>query len=147
MSNLKRVRWLCAGALLGACSIAAVAQQAPAPPAEKPPLTKPEAAPAPAPNQPQQKPPAPPKSAQGEASMLVGLTAFSSDGNKVGDVRAVRTAPDGKTTLHIRTGGFLGFGGRIVAVPEGRYTKSGQNVQLSLTYDEVSKLPAVKDES
>jgi hypothetical protein len=147
MSNLKRVRWLGAGALLAVCSIAAVAQQAPPPPAEKPPLAKPEAAPAPAPNQPQQKPPAPPKAAKGEAGTLVGLTAFSSDGNKVGDVRAVKTAPDGKTTLHVRTGGFLGFGGRIVAIPEERYTKSGQNIQLSLTYEEVSKLPAVKDES
>jgi hypothetical protein len=147
MSNLKRLRWLGAGALLAVCSIAAAAQQAPPPPAEKPPLVKPEAAPAPVPAEPQQKPPAPPKSAQGEAGMLVGLTAFSSDGSKVGDVRAVKTAPDGRTTLHVKTGGFLGFGGRIVAIPEDRYTRSGQNIQLSLTYEEVSKLPAVKDAS
>ena len=28
----------------------------------------------------------------------------------------------GAVELHVRTGGFLGFGGRIVAIPEGRYT-------------------------
>jgi hypothetical protein len=45
----------------------------------------------------------------------MGLTAVSSDGSNIGDVRAVKTAPDGKVTaLHIHSGGFLGFGGRIV---------------------------------
>jgi hypothetical protein len=145
MSNLKQIRLLCAVALLGACSLAAAAQQAPSPPAEPSPMTKPDAVPTPAPA-PQQKPTTLPKSTQGPvAGALVGLAAFSSDGSKVGDVRSVKTAPNGKTTLHVKTGGFLGFGGRIVAIPEGRYTKNGQNIQLSLTADEVSKLPEVKD--
>jgi hypothetical protein len=142
MSYLKRVRLLCAGTLLGVGSVAAAAQQAPSPPSEKPPMTKPDAAPAPSPAPPQQKP-----AAKAPSATLVGLSAFSSDGSKVGDVRAVKTAPDGKTMLHVRTGGFLGFGGRIVAVPEGRYTKSGDSIRLNLTAEEVSKLPEVKDES
>jgi len=147
MSNLKPVRLLGAATLLGVYGLAAVAQQTPQPPAEKPPMTKPEAT-APAEPVPPQKPAAPPKSSQAPAAHpLVGLTAFSSDGTKVGDVRAVNTAPDGKVTLHIRTGGFLGFGGRTVAIPEGRYSRSGESIRLNLTSDEVSKLPEVKDAS
>ncbi len=99
MSNLKLVRLLSAATLLSVYSLGAVAQQAPqpSPPAEKPPMAKPEAT--------------PPKASQAPAAHpLIGLTAFSSDGSKVGDVRAVNTAPDGKVTLHLRTGGFLGFG-------------------------------------
>jgi PRC-barrel domain len=149
MSDLKPLRLLSAAALVSACSLAAVAQQAPepTPPAEKPPMTKPEAVPAPTPVPPEQKPATSSKATQGAANELVGLAAFSSDGSRVGDVRAVTTMPDGKMTLHIKTGGFLGFGGRIVAIPEARYTRSGQNIQLGLTADEVSKLPEVKDAS
>ncbi len=77
---------------------------------------------------------------------LVGKDAFSSDGSRVGDVRAVKTAPDGKVTaLLLRTGGFLGFGGRMVEIPEGRFKPSTQDVRLDMTADEASKLPEVKD--
>lgn len=77
---------------------------------------------------------------------LVGKDAFSSDGTRVGDVRAVKTAPDGRiTALLVKTGGFLGFGGRIVEVPEGRFKPSNQDVRLDMTADEASKLPEVKD--
>lgn len=77
---------------------------------------------------------------------LVGKDAFSSDGSRVGDVRAVKTAPDGKiTALLLKTGGFLGFGGRMVEIPEGRFKPSTQDVRLDMTADEASKLPEVKD--
>lgn len=144
----KKAALLGAAALLGTCSLTALAQQAPdaTPPAEKPPMTRPEAAPAPAPTPPSAT--TSPKATQAAAAKeLIGLTAFSSDGSKVGDVRAVTTTPDGKVTLHLRTGGFLGFGGRIVAIPDDRYTRSAQSIRLALTADEVSKLPEVKDAS
>jgi hypothetical protein len=68
------------------------------------------------------------------------------DGSKVGDVRAVKTTPDGKVTaLHVRSGGFLGFGGKIVEIPEGKFTRNGDHLELTFTADEVSKLPGVKD--
>jgi sporulation protein YlmC with PRC-barrel domain len=42
---------------------------------------------------------------------LIGLAVFSSDGNKVGMVDSIDAQPDGKiTAIHIKTGGFLGFG-------------------------------------
>jgi hypothetical protein len=80
------------------------------------------------------------------AQTLVGKDAFSSDGTRVGDVRAVKTAPDGRiTALLVRTGGFLGFGGRTVEIPEGRFTPSRQDVRLDMTADEASRLPEIKD--
>jgi hypothetical protein len=76
---------------------------------------------------------------------LVGLVAFSSDGQKLGSVQNVSTGPDGKTVIFLRTGGFLGFGARIVAVPEARFTRSGDFIQLGMTVQEVSQLPEAKD--
>ena len=75
---------------------------------------------------------------------LVGLPVFGSDGRKVGDVEQVKAAPDGKLEeIHIRTGGFLGFGSRMVAIPAGKFVRSGTNVQVSMTSSDVSALPAV----
>jgi PRC-barrel domain len=138
MPNLISVRLLGAAALLSVSALAAMAQQSPPsqPPAtEKPPLSKP----ATSPGSSQAKPAAHP---------LMGLNAISIDGSKVGDVRAVKTSPDGKVTaLHIRSGGFLGLGGKLVAIPEGKFVQKGDSIHLSLTAEEVSKLPEVKDAS
>jgi hypothetical protein len=80
------------------------------------------------------------------AQSLVGLNVFSADGTRVGEVRSVATGPKGEiVALHIRTGGFLGFGGRIVAIPEGKFIRSGQSVRLDLDADDVAGLPEVKD--
>ena len=149
MLNVKPPRVLGAVALLTFFALSAGAQQAPgsesSPPAEKPPMAKPESAPTPS----SEKPTTLPKSSESKSTKpLIGLTAISSDGSKIGDVRAVRAAPDGKVTaLRVRSGGFLGFGGRIVEIPEGKFTQRGDTVRLSLTAEEVSKLPAVKDAS
>lgn len=76
------------------------------------------------------------------------MAVFSSDGSKVGTVQSVSTGPDGSVkSIHLRTGGFLGFGTRLVAIPEGRFTRNGNNIQLGMTADEVSKLPEVKEQS
>ncbi len=76
------------------------------------------------------------------ADAAVGMSVFTSDGRKIGEVKDVKPAPDGKTNvIVIKTGGFLGFGGRIVEIPPGKFAKSGKNVQLGLTYEEVNKLP------
>jgi hypothetical protein len=149
MPNVKPSRGLGAIALLTFFALSAAAQQAPAPespgPAEKTPMVKPDAAPSPSP----EKPAALPKPSESKStSPLIGLTAISSDGSKIGDVRAVRATPDGKVTaLRVKSGGFLGFGGRIVEIPEGKFTQRGDTVRLSLTAEEVSKLPAVKGAS
>jgi sporulation protein YlmC with PRC-barrel domain len=77
---------------------------------------------------------------------LIGLAVFSSDGNKLGTVDSVDGEPDGKiSAINIRTGGFLGFGMRVVAIPEGKFQRVGQFVQIALTAEEIGKLPALKD--
>ena len=58
---------------------------------------------------------------------MIGLAVFSSDGTKLGNVQSVVSAPDGKVTaIHIKSGGFLGFGGKLVSIPEGKFTRSGR---------------------
>ena len=159
MSSLKPLRMLSAALLLSVSTAAVMAQSSPpSEPADKPPMAKPEAAPAPAPSA-QPAPSTPPKSTTAPspspkvttaptAHPLMGLSAFSSDGSKAGDVRAVKTAPDGKiTAIHVKVGGFLGFGGKIVEVPEGKFTQRGDTVQLSYSSDELGKMPEVKDAS
>jgi sporulation protein YlmC with PRC-barrel domain len=152
MPNPTPIRLLGAAALLSVSALAA-AQQTPAPdpspPAEKPPMARPESAPQTAPIPTPNNPATPPGASQAKpAHPLIGLTVISADGSKVGDVRAVRAAMDGKVTaLRVNSGGFLGFGGRVVEIPEGRFTQIGDVVRLSLTAEDVSKLPAVKDAS
>ena len=146
MANLQITRVvLCAAAILCVWPLAAIAQQSPqeqAPPA-------PRAAPEPAPQVPASKEPAVKPSeapAAQPAQALVGLNVFSSDGTRVGEVKSVATGPNGNVVaLHVRTGGFLGFGGRVVAVPDGKFTKSGQSVRLDIDSDQVSGLPQVTD--
>lgn len=151
MSHLKLVRLVGVVVVLAGTAWQPVAAQtqAPSPPS-------PSAPPPTGRSEPMQQPPAavqpgtPGKSAAAphEANPLVRMTVVSSDGSKVGTVQSVSTAPDGSVkSLHVRTGGFLGFGARLVAIPEGRFTRSGDKVQLGMTADEVSKLPEVKEQS
>jgi hypothetical protein len=157
MSILKPVRLLGAVAVLASIPLLSVAAQTQAPtpsePATPPAATKPDTAPLP-PTGPAQKPVITPRStdksatAPAKVNPLVGLAVFSSDGNKLGSVHSVAAAPDGKVTaIHIKTGGFLGFGGKLVAIPDGKFTRTGDNVQLGMTSDEVSKLPEAKEQS
>jgi sporulation protein YlmC with PRC-barrel domain len=77
---------------------------------------------------------------------MIGLAVFGSDGQKVGEVRDVKAATDGKVEeIHVKTGGMLGFGGKTVAIPAGKFNKAGQNVQLALTSDDVAKLPRLEE--
>jgi hypothetical protein len=149
MAKLQLSRALCALAILGGISVSAGAQQS-APPAETP--ATPRAEPK-GPEQPRTDPGTPttkapavkPSEAPAEQS-FIGLNVFSADGTRVGEVKSVNTGPGGDVVgLHIRTGGFLGFGGRIVAVPEGRFIRSGQSIRLDLDADQVETLPEVKD--
>ncbi|HEY7084222.1 MAG TPA: PRC-barrel domain-containing protein [Hyphomicrobiaceae bacterium] len=151
MSHLKLVRLVGTVVVLAATPwLPVVAQtQAPSPPSSSAP---------PPGGRPEQMPKAPgvmqpgsggkSATAPGSANPLIRMAVFSSDGSKVGTVHSVSTGPDGSVkSLHIRTGGFLGFGARLVAIPEGRFTRNGDNVQLGMTADEVGKLPEVKEQS
>jgi PRC-barrel domain protein len=137
-----------AAALTGAALLSASAQTTPPPSPTTPPAAKPEPAPLPPAQKPAPRPDDKSATNPAKANPLVGLAVFSSDGTKMGNVQSVHTGPDGKTSaIHIKTGGFLGIGGKMVAIPEGKFTKTGDRLQLSMTADEVGKLPEVKDNS
>ena len=72
---------------------------------------------------------------------MVGLAVKSSDGTNLGTVRSVMTEPGGKTAIGIKVGGFLGFGGHMVAIPDGKFNRVGDTVQVNMTANEVHKLP------
>jgi len=152
MPTLTLVRLLAAATLItGAALLPASAQQTPPPPSptSPPAATKPDPAPMP-PTNPATRPTPTDKSATApaKANPLIGLSVFSSDGSKMGTVHSVSADPDGKVkAIRLKTGGFLGFGGKMVQIPEGKFTRSGENIQLGLTSEEVSKLPEVKEQS
>lgn len=141
MSKSQPLRLLGAAMLLSVSALSAnsqTTQQAPTP-AEKPPMVKPET---------QQPSPTSKPSAAQPAHSLVGRTALSSDGNRAGDIRAVKTGPDGKVVaIQLKVGGFLGFGGKVVEVTDGKFTQKGDTIQLAYTSDELNQLPEVKEAS
>ena len=76
---------------------------------------------------------------------LLGLTAKSSDGHNLGTVQTVMMEPSGKiSAIGVKVGGFLGFGGHTVAIPDGKFNRVGDTVQINMTADEVNKLPKAK---
>ena len=76
---------------------------------------------------------------------LMGLAVFSSDGRKLGIVQLAfkqeRNMPDDTATVVFISGGFLGFGGRLIAIPGGKWVRYGEVVQLGMSADDVAKLP------
>jgi hypothetical protein len=143
MSKLEPLALAAAAMLLGGAVLAQTAPPAPSNPMEKPPA----ASPAPAPQAKSSAPGTHAKSAAAAATQpTTGMPVFSSDGNRIDNVRAVKKDPAGRVTaLYVRTGGFLGFGGKIVEIPESKFIVDGRNVRLNVTNDEVRKLPAAKD--
>jgi hypothetical protein len=108
----------------------------------------PQAPSSPAAPSPPRKPPAvkPSEAPIGPEQELVGLDVFSSDGTRVGQVRGVSTGVGGDVVaLLVRSGGFLGFGGRTVAIPHGRFSRTGQTIRLDMNADQVSGLPEIKE--
>ena len=93
--------------------------------------------------------PAPGKSADTGAGstakdVTIGTAVFGSDGQKIGEVKGVKAEPGGKVEeIHVKTGGLLGFGGKVVVIPGAKIAKGGQTVQVSMTTEEVGKLPAL----
>ena len=115
----------------------AAAQPVPAPGAEE--GTAP-AAPSAEPAQPGAQGEPAPKGDQ--VTEIIGLPVFTSDGKRIGAVGKVEPASDGKVAaIHVRTGGFLGFGTKLVVIPAEQFEQAGETVKLALTADEVDKLP------
>jgi hypothetical protein len=148
MSIVKLARITGTAAVLVAVPLVeALAQtQSPAPPGNDPPAaTQPSASPAtpqatPSTTSSEKKPAA----AAATTANLVGIIAKSSDGADLGKVQSVMTEPGGKNSIGLKVGGFLGFGGHIVAVPDGKFNRVGDTVQVNMTADEVDKLPQTR---
>ena len=145
MSTIRLARTVgTAVVLVGIPLATAVAQAQPSPPTPQSPpaATTPQTMPS-APQTTPSTPPAEKKAAAPAAleSNLVGLSAKSSDGTNLGAVHTVMAQPNGKSTIGVKVGGFLGFGGHMVAIPDGKFSRVGDTVQVNMTADEVHKLP------
>ncbi len=144
MFNRQRASRLGVAALLIGLPLVSAAAQTTAPTPSGPTTPPPAATPAPPSATPGDKSAMTPK----KADPLVGLAVFTSDGSKLGSVHSVTTAPDGKVTaIRLKTGGFLGFGGKLVSIPEGKFARTGDTIRLAMTADQVSKLPEVDEQS
>ena len=52
-----------------------------------------------------------------------------------------RTADGKVTAVNVVTGSFLGFGSKLVSIPDGRFAYDGKIVRIEMTADDVSALP------
>jgi hypothetical protein len=78
----------------------------------------------------------------GGPAPVAGQNVVASDGQRVGAVTDVTSSAAGYVReLRFKTGGFLGFGARTVAVPAGRFAVSGQDVYINLSSRDVAALP------
>ena len=78
--------------------------------------------------------------------VTIGTAVFGSDGQKIGEIKGVKSEPGGAIEeIHVKTGGLLGFGGKVVVIPGSKIAKGGQTVQVAMTVDEVGKLPALAE--
>lgn len=78
--------------------------------------------------------------------VVVGAAVFGSDGKKVGEIKGVKSEPSGSIQeIHVKTGGFLGLGGKVVVISGNKIAKGGEAIQLALTTEEVSKMPPLAE--
>jgi hypothetical protein len=71
-----------------------------------------------------------------------GMAVLSSDDRSVGTVETVDGTQDGKiTAINVIASRFLGFGTRLISIPEGKFSMAGTVVRVAFTADEVSQLP------
>jgi len=144
MSELARI--IATTTVLVAVPLVTAIAQTQSPPPSPPAATTPQTAPpAPAPQTTPSTVPAEKKAAAPLATDMVGLTAKSSDGTNLGTVHSVATGPGGKVSIGVKVGGFLGFGGHMVAIPDDKFNRIGDTVQVNMSADEVNKLPKVSE--
>src|SRR5262249_20102922 len=121
-------------------AIAQTQSPPPSPPAAATPQTAPpppQTTPSPA--------PAEQRAAAPAAPGMVGLTAKSPEATNLGTVHSGATGPGDKVSIGVKVGGFLGFGGHMVAIPDDKFNRIGDTVQVNMSADEVKKLPKVSE--
>lgn len=78
--------------------------------------------------------------------VAVGASVVGSDGQKIGEVKGVKSDPAGLVEeIHVKTGSLLGFGGRVVVIPAAKIAKGGATVQLAMTASDIGKLPPLAE--
>jgi hypothetical protein len=94
----------------------------------------------------QAQPAAPP--ANGETTLRrdmvprAGMSVILRDGSKIGVVESIDGTPDGRVTaVNVTSGGILGFGAKLLAIPEGKFSVVGESVVVDMTARELSGLP------
>ena len=138
-----------AGVVVAVPLVTAMAQTQPPPPSPATPPATTQPQPSAPPAVPQAASPTTPteKKAAAPAALdeLVGLTARSSDGTDLGTVYGVTMERGGKVTaIGVKVGGFLGLGGHMVIIPDGKFNRVGSTLQVNMTANEVNKLPEPK---
>ena len=56
-------------------------------------------------------------------------------------MKHTRDAKDDAPTIVVKVGGFLGLGGRLVAIPGGKWVQSRGTIVLGMTAADIAKLP------
>jgi len=90
------------------------------------------------------KAPAPNPLKQEDVSKIEGTSVLGIDGKKVGDVSRVLMKPEDKTVdrLVVRTGGVLGVGGYLVAMPIDKFSwdADAQAFKIGKTADDLKTM-------
>jgi hypothetical protein len=50
------------------------------------------------------------------------------------------------TAIYLRTGSILGFGGKLVAIPMGKFTHDVEKIFVHMSTTEIGKLPAADEQ-
>jgi len=80
---------------------------------------------------------------------VVGLPVLAADGIKIGQVADVSKTTDGHISqIRVLTGSVLGFGERVVEIPQTAFKiRDGSVVLFDLTSDSVAQLPSAASEN
>jgi hypothetical protein len=71
-----------------------------------------------------------------------GMMVLSADGEPVGTVESVDAIQDGRVTaVNVISDRFLGFGARLVAIPEGKFSVVNGIVRVEMTLAEIQRMP------
>ena len=91
---------------------------------------------------------APSAQAQDKKAQVVNLPVFAADGIKIGRVSDVSITDDRIDQIRILTGASMGFGERIITVPQPAFTIKGDIVLIpDLSAEDIQALPSDPSES
>lgn len=82
------------------------------------------------------------------AEDLLGRKVVAADGKPVGQVDAVKADEQGRIQeLHVKTGGFFGFGAKMRILTPEVFVETPEAIQLRVASSEINTLPLVEQEA